>query len=513
MDGKALLSVKRLQKRFGEFFSLEVDDFSVFPGKIHGLVGVNGAGKSLLLNILSGLVSPDDGEITVNGEPQQFSTPLDAQSKGIVCIHQNINLVEDLTVAENIYLGNLPEGFLGKIDWKFINESAQTLLDTLKFPISATAKVAKLNLASRRMVEIARAFRKEPKVLLMDEPLALLSISDAQMFFPALSWLCEHGVGIVYVSHNLESVIEWCDAITVLCKGKISNRVDVSTNTDIRSLVMMMSGVNYKHNYPKLPSTLGRTLLEVKGICSRRSLDNVSFHVRKGEILGIAGMLNSGRTAIARALFGLDRITDGQISMNDTRLDLKNPDDAIAAGIGYLPENRMDRGLIGNLSVPPNITITSLEDVRNLTGLDLRREEVYARNYVKKLVIDTPFLHANVGVLSAGNQQKIHLAKWLFAGCNVLILEEPTQSIDLASKNDIYNYMGSFVQSGASIILISSDLQELMGLSDRILTLCRGKVTKEFHRGEFNAEDIMWHATLNNENREGKDEGKEGTTI
>lgn len=513
MDAKTLLTVKRLHKRFGEFFSLEVDDFAVLPGKIHGLVGVNGAGKSAFLNILSGLLAPDSGEIAVEGEIQSFSTPLDAQSKGIVCIHQNINLVEDLTVAENIYLGNLPEGFLGKIDWKFINESAQTLLDTLQFPIRANTKVSKLNLASRRMVEIARAFRKKPKVLLMDEPLALLSLSDAKMFYPGLNWLSERGVGIVYVSHNLQSVIEWCDTITVMNKGKISDRVEVSTDTDIRSLVMKMSGVLYKHNYPKLPTTIGRPLLEVKDICSKRNLNEVSFHVRKGEILGIAGILNSGRTAIARALFGLDRLTAGTIFINDTKLDLKSPEDAIEAGIGYLPENRMDRGLIGNLSVPPNITITSLEDVRNIAGLDLRREEDYARSYVKKLVINTPFLHANVGVLSAGNQQKIHLAKWLFAGCNVLILEEPTQSIDLASKNDIYNYMGNFVQRGAAIILISSDMQELMGLSDRILTLCQGRVTKEFHKGEFNAEDIMWHATPNNEDQEYDDEPREQESL
>lgn len=491
-----LIEMKNISKQFHGEPVLESVDFAVKAGEIHALLGENGAGKSILMKILAGVCRPDTGEIFVDGQRVDFLEPRDAQKYGITTIYQEINLVDELTVAENIFFGQIP--VKGKwvriVDWKRVYGESKKVLETLNFNINVKTAVKNLSPGQKQMVEIAKALSRKSRIIIMDEPYTGLSENELEHFFEAIRNLKKLNISVVYISHRIEDVLRLCDAVTILREGKVVDNKRVS-DIDRRNVISLMTGKELKDNYPKLNSKAGRTLLKLDSISTERGLKNVSFNLRKGEILGIAGLLGSGRTAIARAIFGIDKLLSGEISLNGNSLSIKSPEQAIKARIGYLAEDRLNNSLVSTFGIPQNITLSNLCDVKYSGIMKLKKEKDVARSFIKKFVIKTPRVEQNILSLSGGNQQKVLLSKWVYTDSTILILDEPTKGIDKSTKVELYNFMNKYVLNGSSILFISSDLQELMGMCDRIVVVYNGSVIKELDRSEFSKENILFYAS------------------
>ena len=489
MSGK-LLELSNITKRFPGVVALDGIQFDLEAGEIHGLLGENGAGKSTLLKIITGVHQPDEGEIVLEGERIVFNNPLDAKRAGIAAIYQEPTCFPELSISENVFMGHpLVSGRLNRMDWKGMHQRTEQLLQELNIHLDPRTTMGLLNVAERQLVEIAKALSLDSKILLMDEPTSSLTIQEAERLFKVIRRLREDGVAIIFISHRLEEVFELTDRVTVLRDGKYIGTKGTEELTT-QEVIRMMVGRSMDELYPKKEVKIGNPLLEVKNLTRQGEFSDISFSVREGEILGIAGLVGAGRTEMARAIFGITSPDGGEIRLADQRLKIKNPRDALRAGIAYLPEDRQDHGLVLAMDLSQNTTISILDRFKyNL--LDKKQEREITEKYIELLSIRTSGCTQLARNLSGGNQQKVVLAKWMATEPRLLILDEPTRGVDVQAKAAVHTLIGELAEQGLGIIIISSELPEVLGISDRILVMHEGKIAAEFMRDEATQELIL----------------------
>jgi ABC-type sugar transport system ATPase subunit len=491
-----LIQMQGISKRFLGVQALDTVDFEVLPDEIVGLLGENGAGKSTLIKILSGVYQPDAGAILLQGRPVSIASPHVAQQLGIVTIHQELALVPYLSVAENIFLNREPRRIpaIGMVDFGLMKREAEQLLADLGIQIDGDTKVGQLTVAAQQMVEIARAISRKASVILMDEPTSALSSREAQALLGLMRRLKAGGVSVVFISHRLEEVRQVVDRVIVMRDGQRVATMPVGEASEeriIRAMVGRSVGL-----FPKQDATITDAALEVRGLSARIGVHDVSFSVRKGEIVGLAGLIGAGRTETVRLICGADPKTSGTVLVDDKVVRIDTPAEAVRHGIGWVPEDRKQQGLILNMDVKQNMTLAILKRIsRALGAIDGGQERAIADTYIKTLAIATPSMAKIVGGLSGGNQQKVVLAKWLASRPKILILDEPTRGIDIGAKAEVHALMSQLAGQGMAILMISSELPEIIGMSDRVVVMCQGRVTGEFQRHELSPERIMSRAT------------------
>ncbi|MQI10244.1 sugar ABC transporter ATP-binding protein [Escherichia coli] len=495
---ETFLQMKHITKRFPGVLALNDVQFSLRRGEVHALLGENGAGKSTLMKILSGVYQPDEGEIIFEDKPVSFSDPLSAQNVGITIIHQEFNLFPELTVEENIFIGR---EFCKKNRWR-LDEKQQRqatieILQKLNLAIKPDTLVADLTVAQQQMVEIAKAISVNARILIMDEPTAALTETEIESLFRVTRLLKEQGTGIVYISHRLEELALIADRATVMRDGQYISTVDYEC-VKISDLIAMMVGRDLGNIYPRREALQQRIpVLEVNGLTRKGVLNDINFTLYRGEILGFAGLMGAGRTELARAIFGADSIDSGTLKLNGKETVIKDISDAIQQGISYLTEDRKKEGLALNLSVERNIMLGNYPEYSDRFGnVDSRRCQQTSEEQVKALRIKTPNLEQAALNLSGGNQQKIIIARWVCKDTDILIFDEPTRGIDVGAKLEIYELMNRLVAKGKSIIMISSELPEVLGMCDRILVMRSGRITGELSAKEATQEKIMQYAAL-----------------
>jgi ribose transport system ATP-binding protein len=500
-DGQILLKLEGIGKSFPGVRALHNVHMEVRRGEVHALVGENGAGKSTLMKILSGAYTRDTGEIYWEGRPIHIHHPREAQDLGIGIIYQEFNLVPQLSIAENVWIGREPfrNRTLQLLDWKEMRRRTQALLDELHLPLDPRRAVAGLGVAQQQMVEIAKALSLDAKLLIMDEPTSALTGTEISQLFMLIQRLKARGVSVVFISHHLDEVFQICDRGTVLRDGEYINTVDLRQVTK-EEIIRLMVGRNLDQQYPKLPARRGAEALRVEGLNREGMLYDISFTAFTGEILGIAGLVGAGRTELMRAIFGADPIQSGRITIFGKETLVNSPPVAIRAGVGLLPEDRKQQGLVLMLSVLHNMSMASLGRLTHRLLLRLGDERKQAAGFVDKLRIATPGVDQQVQYLSGGNQQKVVLAKWLASQSKILIFDEPTRGIDVGAKVEVYNLMNSLVQSGVAVIMVSSEMPELLGMSDRILVMYKGRVAAEMSRHEATQERLLAAAMGADEN-------------
>ena len=492
----ALLEMRGITKHFPGVVALDGVDFELDKGEVHVLLGENGAGKSTLVKMLAGAYRPDEGEILLDGEAASISSAMDAQKLGISTIYQEFNLVPQLTVAENIFLGRQPRRF-GFVDRRKMREEARKLLDRMKVLVDPDALVSNLGVAQRQMVEIAKALSLNARILIMDEPTASLSGQEVERLFEIVRGLKEEEVAMIFISHHLEEVAEIGDRVTVLRDGKVVDRVPASTEHS--ELVRMMVGRSVEAQVPRRRPEIGEVLLEVKNLSREEVLEDISFQVRAGEVVGMAGIVGAGRTELARAIFGADPVDSGEVWVEERRMESDDPREAKRRGLGFVTEDRQGQGIVPPLSVAENLGLASLERNTHVGLVNRREQRKQARKMIEDLNIRTPGPEQEIRYLSGGNQQKAVIGKWLLADSKVLIMDEPTRGIDVGAKVEIYELMNELTENGAGILMISSDLPEVLEMSDRILVMSGGRITGELSAEEANGENVMELATQGSE--------------
>jgi ribose transport system ATP-binding protein len=497
VDG-LLVEMEGITKDFPGVHALRGCRFDLRRGEIHALVGENGAGKSTLMKILAGVYRMDAGRIRLNGAETEIASPRAAQQLGISIIHQELSLMPNLTVAQNIFIGREPKGRLPFVlDERELNHQARALFERLHLLIDPQTKVATLSVARQQMVEIAKALSYRAEVVIMDEPTAALTDTEIDELFRIIRKLRDEGVGVVHISHRLEELKRISDRVTVMRDGQYIATVDTK-DASLERIISMMVGRTIYEGAPEIPETADpQVVLDVRGLNRGRLIRDVSFTVRRGEILGFAGLVGSGRTEVARAVFGADHIDSGTIAVNGKPAHIRTPADAVRLGIGYLSEDRKRFGLAIGMDVEANIVLATLRKfVRALWRVDFRRTRSTAEQRVKALGIKTPSLAQKVRNLSGGNQQKVVIAKWLTADTEVLIFDEPTRGIDVGAKSEIYHLVNELARQGKAIIMISSELPEILRMSHRIVVMCEGRITGELSGAEATQEKIMTFATM-----------------
>ena len=489
-----LLQMKNIHKRFPGVYALKSVNFELKAGEVHGLLGENGAGKSTLMKVLAGIYDVDEGEIYIDGRKVEINDVKDSQKAGVSIIHQELVLVPYMSVAENIFSGREPVGRLGFVKKDEMLAQAQKLLDSFDLGIDASRLVVDLNIAQRQMVEIARAISFNSKILVMDEPTSSLTEKEVEFLFKTIESLKAKGVGIVYISHRMAELFRITDRITVMRDGQyIGTRVTKETNVD--ELISMMVGRELTDYYHRTFHELGEVTLEVKNLTRNGVFKDVSFSLRKEEILGFSGLVGAGRSEIMKAIFGLDPIDSGEIYIEGKKVEIKSPRDAMNLGIALVPENRKDEGLILKSSVGYNMTLRVLDEFIKFIRVNRAKENEIIDTYVQELGIKTPSRSQSVANLSGGNQQKVVIAKWLAAKPKILILDEPTRGVDVGAKAEIYAIMNNLVQTGVSIIMISSELPEIINMSDRVAVVHNGSIKGILNKDELSQEKIMHLAT------------------
>jgi ABC-type sugar transport system ATPase subunit len=476
------VELRDITKTFAGFAALKRVSLDVRPGEVHALLGENGAGKSTLIRVIAGAHPPDSGEIRVGGEVVRFASPREARRRGIATVYQELLLFPELTVAENIFLGNAPRTRLGTLSWREMRARARALLDSLDSPdLDVDAKVSGLSVANRQRVEIAKALSQDPRVLVMDEPTASLAGADVERLMAIVRRLRERGVAILYVSHRLSEIFALADRVTVLRDGaNVGTRAMAEVNEV--ALVSMMVGRAIDQLFPKADVPPGEVVLEVRHLSHKSKVRDVSLEVRSGEILGIAGLVGSGRTELALTLFGITPATAGEIVLRGTRVTIDSPRRARDLGIAYVPEDRGLQGLIRPMPLRENVSLPVLGKVSRARFLLPRREAARARDAIQQLGIRARGTEQIVRQLSGGNQQKVVLAKWLGTEPRVLIMDEPTRGIDVGAKAEVHALMSALARRGLAIIMISSELPEVLGMSDRVLVMSQGRVVGTFER-------------------------------
>lgn len=494
----ALVRMSGIEKRFPGVHALRSAQFDLQAGEVHALMGENGAGKSTLMKVLSGIYQPDGGTIDVSGAPATIQGPRAAQALGIGIIHQELALMNDLTVAQNIFIGREPRRSFGRLDEARLNADAEAIFAQMNVHIDPRAEVRTLSVARQQMVEIAKALSFRSRILIMDEPTAALNDAETNELFAIIRRLKSEGVGIVYISHKMDEIRRISDRVTVMRDGAYVGTVHAA-DTPIETIISMMVGRDLENVHVDIPDlTQAPIALEVRGLSRGRAIRDVSFTLKRGEILGFAGLMGAGRTEVARAIFGADPRDAGDILVHGAPVAIQSPKDAVAAGIGYLSEDRKHFGLALGLDVRANVGMTSLARFSNAFGiLDEAALEKTATAYIAQLAIRTPSDRQEVRLLSGGNQQKIVIAKWLLRDCDILIFDEPTRGIDVGAKAEIYRLMQALAADGKAIIVISSELPEVLRLSHRIAVMCEGRLTGILPGGPATRqEDIMRLATF-----------------
>ncbi|MBW5447797.1 ATP-binding cassette domain-containing protein [Cohnella sp. CFH 77786] len=505
MNAIPLVAMEGIEKRFPGVHALKQCRFELRAGEVHALVGENGAGKSTLMKVLTGVYRKDAGRIVYKGTEVDIPDTIKAQQLGIGIIHQELNLMPHLTVAQNIYIGREPRKKIPLfLDEKALHEQVRHLFGRMNLAVDPRAKVSELTVAKQQMVEIAKALSYRSEVLIMDEPTAALTDSEIAELFRIIARLRAEGVGIVYISHRMDELRRITDRITVMRDGSYIDTVRTA-DVDMDRIIAMMVGREVYHE-PKTggAAKLGEPVLEVTGLSRGKAIRNVSFALHKGEILGFAGLMGAGRTEVARAVFGADPIDGGTIRVHGREVRIKQPSDAVRHGIGYLSEDRKRFGLLVDMDVQTNVAISSYARFRHPTGW-MKRDKIAqtAEEVVRSLKVKTPNVRQKVKFLSGGNQQKVVIGKWLTRNSDILIFDEPTRGIDVGAKNEIYKLLEQLAAQGKSILMISSELPEILRMSDRVIVMCEGRITGELSREEATQEAIMKLATLHSDKSAG----------
>lgn len=490
MTEEYILTMSGITKRFPGVLALDHVSLNVKKGEVHALLGENGAGKSTLMKILAGAYVKDEGEINVFSKSVELGNPKLAKELGIGIIYQELNLIPTLTVAENIFMGRYKMSNPLKVNWKRVHEAADELLKELEVDVKGSDYIRDLGIAQQQMVEVAKALSMNAKIIIMDEPTAPLTERETKKLFHIVEKLKNNGVSIIYISHRLEEVMEICDRATVMRDGCTIKEVNISDVT-MDEIIRLMVGRELKNKYPRIEKKIGEELFQVENLCAGAKVQNINFSIRKGEVLCVGGLVGAGRTEMARAIFGLDVKTKGKVFIEGKECIIRNSKDAIEAGIGFVTEDRKGQGLILKLSVGENITLAALDDFKQGVHLNLGKEKHLVKDYVKKLNIKTPSVFQKVENLSGGNQQKVVLAKWILSKCKVLILDEPTRGIDVGAKIEVYNLINELAREGKAILVITSEIPELLGICDRIQVMARGRMCGSLTREEADQERVM----------------------
>jgi D-xylose transport system ATP-binding protein len=499
-----ILEMRNIVKEFPGVRALDGVNFKIKKGEIHALVGENGAGKSTLMKVLSGVYpfGSYEGDIVIDGQVKKFQNTKDSEASGVGIIYQELTLIKQMNIAENIFIGNeFQTG--GRIDWNKTFEEAKKYMNLVGLKASPDTKVINLGIGKQQLVEIAKAISKKVNILILDEPTAALNEDDSDNLLEIIRTFKAEGISCIYISHKLKEVTAIADQITILRDGKTIETYANDSTVNADRIIKGMVGREMTQLFPRKPHTAGETVLEVKKwtvynpeLPDKKAVDNISFSAKKGEILGIAGLMGAGRTELMMSLFGAyGTNSSGELKMEGKKVKFKGPKEAIAHGYCYLSEDRKKTGLVLEMDIKENVTMASLEKISTFKGIDLNQEIKVTKDYVKALRVKTPSVEQKVKNLSGGNQQKVVIAKWLMAEPKVLVLDEPTRGIDVGAKFEIYNIMNELVDKGVSIIMISSELPEILGMSDRILVMHEGKLTKELSYTEADQETVMYYAT------------------
>lgn len=487
---QTLLQIRQVEKSFPGVKALSSVNLTVYAGKVMALVGENGAGKSTLMKVLTGIYKKDAGTIEYLGKHVQFAGPKASQEAGIGIIHQELNLISDLSIAENIFLGREFTNSLGCIDWKKMYCEADKLLNKLNLNYDSKSLVNTLSIGQQQMVEIAKVLSFKSKIIIMDEPTDALTDTETDALFGVIQDLKSQGCGIVYISHRLKEIFAICDDVTVLRDGQFVGEQSVK-NLDEDSLIEMMVGRKLDEQYPRIDCTKGSLSLSVKNIFGE-SIHNISFDLHESEILGISGLMGAGRTELMKMIYGALPVFSGHITLFGATINNRSPQDGLSNGIVYISEDRKKDGLILGMSVKENMSLTALRYFSNIIGkLNLSSEKAAVDDFIGLFNIKTPSIHQTIGFLSGGNQQKVAIAKGLMTRPKVLILDEPTRGVDVGAKKEIYQLINRFKQQGLSVIIISSEMPEVLGISDRILVMHEGKITGEYSHQQATQEILM----------------------
>lgn len=494
--GETILTMKDIDKSFIGVHALKTACLDLKKGEVHALMGENGAGKSTLMKVLTGIYKKDKGTIIYKNKEVEYSNPKEAQEAGIIIVHQELNMMNHLTVAQNIFIGR--EMMKGKfIDDHKMNNETKKLFDKLNIDINPNEIMGNLTVGKQQMCEIAKAISQDAEVIVFDEPTAALTDSEIEELFKIIKDLRAKGIGIIYISHRMDEIKLITDRVTVMRDGEYVGTLITNGCTKEDIISMMVGRTIYEK--PKEKSNVksdAPVILKVKNLNIGKSVKNVSFELRKGEILGFSGLMGSGRTETARAIFGADKIDSGTIYVNDKMENIKSPMDAVSAGIGYLSEDRKRYGIVLDKTVTENSTMASLENFVSGIFINKKKEKKVSEEFVEKLRTKTASTETSVATLSGGNQQKVVIAKWLVRNCDILIFDEPTRGIDVGAKSEIYSLMNELVAQGKSIIMISSELTEILRMSDRVIVMNEGRITGEIPIEEATQESIMYKATL-----------------
>ncbi|MGG0658374.1 sugar ABC transporter ATP-binding protein [Rummeliibacillus pycnus] len=490
-----MIEMTGIDKAFSGNVVLKDVQFSLVDGEIHALMGENGAGKSTLMKILTGIYERDAGVIKVDGQEVHFKSPKEAEAMGIAVIHQELNILPDLTVAENLFLGN--ERTIGKsgiLKTKEMNKEASRILSQLGLDVDVKTPAGQLSVGKQQIIEIAKAIETHAKVIIMDEPTAALTDREIKTLFKTIRKLQSQGVSFVYISHRMEEIFAICDRITILRDGEyVGVRVIKETNFD--EIVKMMVGRELGDRFPERQAKIGDVKLEVKGLTRNGYCEEINFQLRKGEVLGIAGLMGAGRTEVVQALFGYRKMNKGEIFIDGQKVKISNPIQAKKHGIGYVSEDRKSEGLVVDFSIKENIMLTNLDKASKMGIIDRKKETSFVENLIKKLGVRTSGAMQTAKSLSGGNQQKVVIAKWLGDEPKILILDEPTRGVDIGAKKEIYQIINNLAEQGVAILMISSELPEIIGMADRVLVMHEGKITGEVTKEEMTQEKIMYYAT------------------
>lgn len=494
MQAQIKLEMRSIEKTFPGVKALSHVNFSVTKGSVHVLCGENGAGKSTLMKILNGVFQPDQGEIIIDGHPVRFDNPIDARKNGIAMIFQELNYIPEITIEEYLFLCREPLKCFGRVDWKKIRQQTLKLLKQEQLTYHPETQMKNLSVSDIQMLEILKAISYESEIIIMDEPTSAITSKEVEMLFNKIRQLKEKGVSIIYITHKMDEIFRIADTITVMRDGKVID-TKPATKFDVNKVISLMVGREIVNAYPKESAVIGENLFEVRGLSFGRKFQDICFRVLEGEIVGFAGLMGAGRTEVFRAVFGLDPFTEGEIRVRNRTVRIRSVKDAIENGIAMLSEDRKRYGIIPARSVMENVSLPSLEKFI-FGGRYHRNKEVEVTSfYCRRMNVKTPSLETPVDDLSGGNQQKVVLAKWMVRNQDILILDEPTRGIDVGAKFEIYKLMTTLVKEKKAVIMISSELPELIGMCDRIYVMAAGRIMGELQSEAFSQENIMKLAT------------------
>ncbi len=493
MTKEVVLEVRNIRKSFPGVKALSDICFSVKKGSVHVLCGENGAGKSTLMKIVNGIYQPDSGEIYISGKHVRIPSPIQARSLGISMIFQELNYTPEMTIEESLFIGDLPTRRFGRVDWQEIRRRTLNLLTQENLPYNPQTKLRDLSVSDLQMLEILKAVSRDADVLIMDEPTSSIAQKEVEILFEKIEALRARGKGIVYISHKMDEIFKIADEISILRDGRIVE-TRPKEQFDIESVISLMVGRKLAGDYPKEAIEPGEIVLEVDQYSGRTGFKDVNFYLRRGEIIGFAGLVGAGRTELVRALFGLDQHESGSIKLHGKKLVIKDVCDSINNGIVMLSEDRRRYGLVLIRDVKENITLATLSRFFKRGRLHTRRERQEVEKICRRIHVKTPSIDTQVSTLSGGNQQKVVLSKWMMRNPEILILDEPTRGIDVGAKFEIHKLMSEIVRDGKSILMVSSELPELIGMCDRIYVMAKGRITGELKRSEFTQETIMKYA-------------------